>query len=435
MKNTMKTYHKLPFWIISILFAVFINISLHAQYVTTLAGSGSAGFANGQGTSASFYSPSGVAVDSSGNVYVADRNNNRIRKITPSGNVTTLAGGGGGGWNGSGSANGAGTSASFYSPNGVAVDVGGNVYVADQTNQRIRKISPSGSVTTLAGSGSQGSANGVGTSATFTNPEDVAVDGSGNVYVADTYNHLIRKITPSGNVTTLAGSGSEAYADGQGTLASFWFPQGVAVDGSGNVYVADTRNNRIRKITPSGYVTTLAGSGNEAFADGQGTSASFISPTSVALDGSGNVYVASEDHRIRKITPSGSVTTLAGAGSQGSADGVGTSATFNFPSGVAVDGSGNVYVADKDNHRIRKIMPSPQLTIEQPAGTPLTNYQSFSLGAAVVGSTKTLTFTIKNTGTAPLTGLYINNYGWDIQASLLASDTLAPGESMTFTVT
>jgi sugar lactone lactonase YvrE len=298
-------------------------------------------------------------VDSSGNVYVADTGNQRIRKITPNGTVTTLAGDaddeGGGGY-----ADGNGTAASFSNPSGVAVDSSGNVYVADSDNQRIRKITPNGAVTTLAGSHNGGYADGIGTAAKFSVSQEVAVDSSGNVYVADTYNHRIRKITPNGMVTTLAGSGNEAYADGNGTAASFTYPRGVAVDSSGNVYVADSYNQRIRKITPNGTVTTLAGSGNTGYADGMGTAASFNSPNGVAVDSSGNVYVAdSYNQRIRKITPNGTVTTLAGSGNQAYADGNGTAASFNYPEGVAVDSSGNVYVADAGNHRIRKITPSP----------------------------------------------------------------------------
>jgi sugar lactone lactonase YvrE len=181
------------------------------------------------------------------------------------------------------------------------------------------------------------------------------VDGSGNVYVADTENNRIRKITASGVVTTLAGSGNYTFADGNGTAASFRFPQGVAVDGSGNVYVADTENRRIRKITPSGSVTTLAGSGDSRDVDGEGTAASFWGPQGVAVDGSGNVFV-SVPINVRKITPSGKVTTLAGSfDDSGFKDGPGTTALFNEPMGLAVDGSGNVYVADTYNHRIRKI--------------------------------------------------------------------------------
>jgi serine/threonine-protein kinase len=319
--------------------------------VTTLAGSGSRGSTDGQGTLASFENPRGVAVDGSGNVYVADYDDHRIRKITPSGSVTTLAGSGS-----AGSADGQGKAASFNEPFGVAVDAGGNVYVADSFNYQIRKITPSGSVTTLAGSGDNGSADGQGKAASFFRPMGVAVDGSGNVYVADSNNHRIRKITAGGSVTTLAGSGSAGYGDGQGTAASFNLPNGVAVDGSGNVYVADSLNYRIRKITAGGSVTTLAGSGSAGYGDGQGTSASFSLTIGVTVDAGGNVYVADlTNNRIRKITAGGSVTTLAGSGSAGSADGQGTSASFFSPMGVAVDGSGNVYVADVTNNRIRKI--------------------------------------------------------------------------------
>ena len=211
--------------------------------VSTLAGS-TQGYTDGTGTSAQFDYPTGVAVDGAGNVYVADSYNHRIRKITASGVVSTLAG------STQGYTDGTGTSAKFAYPSGVAVDGAGNVYVADQYNHRIRKITASGVVSTLAGS-SMGNTDGTGTSAQFSYPTGVAVDGAGNVYVADQYNHRIRKITASGVVSTLAGS-SSGYADGTGTSAKFDYPTGVAVDGAGNVYVADYYNHRIRKITSSG---------------------------------------------------------------------------------------------------------------------------------------------------------------------------------------
>ena len=190
-----------------------------------------------------------------------------------------------------------------------------------------------------------GYTDGTGTSAQFNYPSGVAVDGAGNVYVADCHNHRIRKITASGVVSTLAGSGTSGYADGTGTSAQFDYPTGVAVDGAGNVYVADSDNHRIRKITASGVVSTLAGS-TYGYTDGTGTSAKFYYPRGVAVDGAGNVYVADRvNHRIRKITASGVVSTLAGS-AQGYTDGTGTSAKFYYPFGVAVDGAGNVYVAD-----------------------------------------------------------------------------------------
>ena len=208
--------------------------------VTTLAGS-SSGYMDGTGPAARFNAPQGVAVDSSGHVYVAEYGNNRIRKISPAGVVTTFAG------STRGYMDGTGTAAKFKDPTGVAVDSSGNVYVAEYGNNRIRKISPTGVVTTLAGSTS-GNNNGTGTAAQFNSPTGVAVDSSGHVYVADRFNHRIRKIDPVGVVTTFAGS-SSGYVDDTGTAAKFYNPFGVAVDSSGNVYVADHDNHRIRKIS------------------------------------------------------------------------------------------------------------------------------------------------------------------------------------------
>ena len=246
-----------------------------------------------------------------------------------------------------GYAEGTGAEAKFNRPLKVAVDSAGNVYVADTNNHRIRKITPKGMVTTFAGS-TQGYADGTGTVAKFNDPVGVAVDGAGNIYVADNSNERIRKITPEGVVTTLAGS-TRGYADGTGTAAKFFWPNGLAVDSMGNVYVADAGNHRIRKITPEGVVTTLAGGGaigrgNGTHADGIGAEARFNFPRSLAVDSVGNVYVVDfVDHRIRKVNPEGVVTTLAGTGS------------VEVPNGVAVDVVGNVYVTDDSNHRIYKI--------------------------------------------------------------------------------
>jgi sugar lactone lactonase YvrE len=316
--------------------------------VSTLAGNGEQGYAGGTGTAAKFSEPRYVAVDSADNVYVADFGNHRIRKITPAGVVTTFTG------STAGHAEGTGTAAQFDQPNGVAVDGAGNVYVADFGNHRIRKITSAGVVTTLAGS-TEGYAEGTGTAAQFKNPRDVAVDSAGNVYVADGGNNRIRKITSAGEVTTLAGS-TLGYAEGTGEAAKFNFPLGVAVDSAGNVYVADNDNNRIRKITPTGEVTTLAGS-TQGDTDGTGEEAQFKNPRGVAVDSAGNVYVGDEGNfRIRKITSAGVVTTLAGS-TQGYADGTGDVAKFKNPRGMAVDSAGNIYVADYGDNRIRKITP------------------------------------------------------------------------------
>ena len=315
--------------------------------VSTLAGS-IWGFRDGAGTSAQFNRPTGVALDAEGNVYVADYVNHLIRKITPEGLVSTLAG------STRGFRDGSGTTAQFNFPSGVALDAEGNVYVADVDNHLIRKVTPEGLVSTLAGS-TEGFRDGSGTSAQFHYPYDVAVDAEGNVYVADESNHLIRKITPEGLVSTLAGS-TEGFRDGDGiTEAQFNYPRGVAVDAEGNLYVADVDNHLIRKITPEGLVNTLAGTGRAGFRNGDSRSAEFNSPSGVAVDAAGNVYVADYyNHLIRKITAAGVVSTLAGS-IWGFRDGLGTSAQFNRPIGVAVDAAGNVYVANSDNHLIRKI--------------------------------------------------------------------------------
>lgn len=407
--------------------AAAIATLAHAQsnyatpyYFTTLAGATSSGAIDGTGNAARFNQPAGVAVDASGNVYVADTNNHTIRKITFFGVVTTLAGSAGT----SGNTNGTGTAARFNLPRGVAVDSAGNVYVGDTSNHAIRKITPAGVVTTLAG-GTSGSVDGTGTAARLFSPNGVAVDAAGNVYVADTANNSIRKITPDGVVTNLAGGLSPVNfgsTDGTGTGARFASPRGVAVDGSGNVYVADRDNHAVRKITASGVVTTLAGlSNNTSFTstDGTGSAARFSGPYGVAVDGSGNVYVADSGNKlIRKVTPAAVVTTLAGlAGSVGSTDGTGSAARFGDPVGIAVDARGNLYVADMSNHSIRMSVFPPDFTthpvsqVVSPganatftanatSNVPIT-YQWQKDGTAIAGATTT-TLIVNNVQTANL---------------------------------
>ncbi|WP_159025705.1 cadherin domain-containing protein [Aquimarina sp. Aq78] len=318
--------------------------------VRTLAGNGTLGFTNGTGTSAQFSTPIGVDVDSNGNIYIVDRNNNVIRKITPAGVVSTFAG------STYGYADGTGAAAKFRAPYGITIDANDNIYVGDYFNHRIRKITPAGVVTTLAGSGVVGSADGTSTVAQFNEPYGLDVDSNGNVYVADYGNNRIRKITPAGVVTTLAGS-SRGFADGTGTAAMFKAPHDVAVDNNDNVYVTDGFNHRIRKITPAGVVTTFAGT-NQGFADGTGTQARFNTPEGITIDNSGNLYVTDRsNHCIRKITSTGVVSILAGSNDFGFVNGTGATARFRQPAGITVNASGVFYVTDESNHSVRKIEP------------------------------------------------------------------------------
>jgi kumamolisin len=383
--------------------------------ISTLAGlAGNAGTADGTGSAARFNGPCDLAVDSAGNLLVADTNNDAIRKITSAGVVTTLAGQAGV----SGSTDGTGSAARFNSPTGITVDGSGNVYVADTNNHTIRKITPAGVVSTVAGqAGTAGAADGTGSAAAFNFPSDVAVDGSGNVYVADTNNHAIRKITSAGAVSTFAGSlGIAGSANGTGAAARFSSPEGVAVDSTGTLYVADTDNQTIRKISPAGVVSTVAGlAGTSGSADGADSSARFQYPSDLALDGTGNLYVADTDnHVLRKVTSTGLTATVAGlAGTSGSADGAGTAARFYYPTGVTVDGAGNVYVADTSNHLIRKgaTVAAPQITTQpqsqtaavganvtftvQATGVPAPIYQWYKDTLSVGGATSA-TFTLSN---------------------------------------
>jgi sugar lactone lactonase YvrE len=318
--------------------------------VRTLAGDLVAGNADGPLNKAGLAMPQGLATDASGlTVYVADTNNSQIRKITASG-VTTLAGSN----SRYGHDDGTGVNALFYNPHGVAVDAAGNVYVADSANNMIRKVTPSGVVTTVAGSPTPGHRNDTGAKASFYDPWNLAVDGAGNLIVADTANSMIRKVTPAGVVTTVAGvAGVFSYNDGPAATATFDTPSAVAVDKAGNIYVADAKNNAVRKITPGGMVSTLAG-GHEGSADGTGTQASFKSPYGISIDALGNLYVVdSFNNLIRRVTPAGVVTTIAGNLLRSShTDGIGSDAGFSNPLCAAVNAFGEIFVCDGNMVRI-----------------------------------------------------------------------------------
>jgi sugar lactone lactonase YvrE len=338
-----------------------------AGHVTTIAGAaGVTGSANNTGTNATFSHPMGIAVDASGNLYVADYGNHLIRKITSAHAVSTLAGQAGV----AGTNNGNGTAAQFNEPEGVAVSASGTVYVADTGNAAIRAITSGGSVSTLAGSpGSLGSADGTGTNAQFYQPTGIAITGT-TLYVSDTFKDTLRQVSTNGIVLTVAGAaGIPGNVDAAGSLARFSSPQGVGANGAGTVCVADTGNGTIRLMSGS-MVSTLAGSPSGASADGMSTSSRLRSPQLLTADSANNIYAAdAQNSVIRKISASGAVTTLAGsAGVFGYAEGLGPAASFSGPQGVAVDASGNVYVSDTGNDVIRKLTPAGQSSLF--AGSP-----------------------------------------------------------------
>jgi len=325
--------------------------------ISTVAGNGVQGFSGdgGPATSAELYWPAALAVDGAGNLYFADYYNNRIRKITPGGIISTV------------------TAAVSY-PSGVAVDSAGNLYLGDSNDNRIRKVTPAGVISTVAGSGFPGFSGdgGPAISAELNFPTGVAVDAAGNLYIADNNNNRIRKVTAAGIISTIAGNGTAGYSGDGGpatsaqlSLNQYANPKGVAVDAAGGVYFSDFNNNRVRKVTPSGTITTTAGNGIQGYAGdgGPATSAEICTPEGVWLDNAGNLYIADEDGFARMVSTAGIITTVAGIGgaSYSGDGGPATSASLNWPSGVAIDGAGNLYISDTQNNRIRKVSYGRQL--------------------------------------------------------------------------
>jgi sugar lactone lactonase YvrE len=371
------------------------SLTVNATGVTTLAGwPGSAEVVDGTGRAARFGEPGGVRVDGGGNVYVSDSYSSTIRKVTPAGVVTTIAGLAAQ----NGSANGPVASATFNGPGGVAFDSAGNLYVADDGNYVIRKIS-GGVVSTLAGTvGTRGDTGNL-----FYDPQNLCVDSAGNIYVADGLGNVIRKVTPTGTVSTLAGSGTAGALDATGASAEFKDPTGIAVDAAGNVYVADNGNNTVRKVTPAGVVTTIAGiAGAAGSTNGKLGVGLLNGPAGVAVDAGGNVYVAdSLNSTIRMVTTGGFLSTIGGAaGDPENIDGLAAASRFSDPGDVTVDSNGIVYVADTLNDTIRRIVPAavtgPSLTSE-PASLEI------NLGSNA-------TFTVGVSGTVPFSyQWYFNN--------------------------
>ena len=399
---------------------LFCSSMAQAQgIITTVAGSSPNGGFSGDGgpaTSAGLFLPRGVALDAAGNLYIADSSNNRVRKVTPGGTITTAAGNGQFGYSGDG---GPATSATIVQPYAVALDGAGNLYIADYGNNRIRKVTPGGTISTVAGNGTFGAAGdgGPATSANLNRPYSVAVDTAGNLYIADFGNQRIRKVTPGGIISTVAGNGGTGFSGDGGPAISAQLnsPWGVAVDSAGNLYIADNQNNRIRKVTPGGTISTVAGNGTIGFSGdgGPATSARLSNPRGVLVDSAGNLYIGdSFNHCIRKVTPGGTISTVAGLGGNpgfSGDNGPATSAELTYPEGMALDAAGNLYIADSTNHRVRKV------TVAALPSDIIVSPQSLSFSGLVGGASDRQALQISTSGGTiawSATATLLNGTGW-----------------------
>ena len=361
--------------------------------ITTVAGTGSLGSSGdgGPATSAHLHFPKGVALNSSGNLFISDQDNHRIRKVDSSGNITTVVGDGTFGFSGDG---GPATSAKLAFPLGLAFDSSGNLFIADGSNHRIRKVDTSGNISTVAGTTKGFSGDGgPATSAQLNDPTDVAVDSSGNLFIADWPNNRIRKVDSSGNISTVAGTGSTGSLEGgfsgdggPATSAQLRDPWGVTIDSAGNLYIGDSINHRIRKVDTSGTITTVAGTGATGLGQGgfsgdggPATSPRLSRPLGVAIDSSGNLFIAdAHNHRIRKVDTSGVISTVVGSGSAPilGDGGPATDAKLKSPTAVAIDSSGNLFIADAHHSRIRKV---EAVAAAAPAPTPVPGISTWGL--------------------------------------------------------
>ncbi len=343
---------------------LFFPFTLSAQIITTIAGGGSSGLGDGgQATNAELDRPTSVAKDNTGNVYITDRQNNRIRKVSSTGIITTVAGTGAAGFGGDGTA---ATLATMNQPYGITVDNSGNIYFSDGENHRVRKINTAGIITTIAGTGAttSGGDGGQATDAQVGWPAGIAIDNSGNIYITESENHCVRKVSPSGIITTIAGTGMAGYSgnNGPAIAAKLDQPHGIALDATGNIYVVENNNDCVRKIDVSGTITTFAGGSNGYSGDnGPASAAKFRKPIGIAINSTGYIYIADvSNHCVREIDPSGIIHTVAGTGTLGfyGDGGNATAAKLSNPTGVAIDAYNNVYIADWGNDRVRTFRSS-----------------------------------------------------------------------------
>jgi sugar lactone lactonase YvrE len=401
----------------------FAGCMANAQVISTIAGNGTYGFSGdgGLAISAEFAAPQSVVIDAAGSLYISDISNQRIRKITPNGIISTFAGNGTAGFSGDG---GQATAAKINDPLGIVLDAAGNLYIADQQNQRVRKITTTGIISTVAGNGTQsfGGDAGQATAAELNNPTDVAIDASGNLYIADESNNCVRKVTTAGIISTFAGNRSPSFSGdgGQASSAGLNTPVGLTFDGSGNLYISDFNNWRVRKVATSGIISTIAGNGTEGYSGngGQATSAELDGVNDIALDGSNNIYITDGlNNVIRKISSSGIISNYVGTGFDagtglGGYTGDGgspTSAELFSPDGIAIDGSGNMIFVDNGNDVLRKVSSKCPAN----AGLNVTDQNTACCGCATTGV---------QIGTPSVANMA---YSWSPSANISGSSTIA----------
>ncbi|MEU7227155.1 NHL repeat-containing protein [Streptomyces chrestomyceticus] len=382
--------------------------------IATVAGNGQAGYVSDGGPAilTQLNWPHDVALDKNGNLYIAERNSNRVRKVTPGGIITTVAGNGQAGYVSDG---GPATATQLYSPASVAVDDAGNIYIADMNNHRIRKVDTRGIITTVAGNGQAGytSDGGPATATQLYTPHGVAVDGQGNLYIAEWNNHRIRKVDTNGIITTVAGNGQAGYGSdgGPATATKLYYPGGVEADRNGNLFIADTSNHRVRKVDARGIITTVAGTGTPGYVSdgGPATSTPISYPVGVTVDDTGNLYIGETgNQRVRKVDTNGIITTVAGNGTAGYVDDGGPAAATRLynPRGVALDRAGNLYIADGDNARVRGVSSVATMTPPAPPTADLYG-EVVSSPSVQTGQEFDLGVRIKNRGPHPADGQYV----------------------------